>query len=259
MGLIITGLIIFISAAPIAGFMLWLRQVRKKETARHRAIVETPTTPIAQMQTGGFYELQGRAVASDQGTVVSPLTGRPLLGCFIDIKAAYHGGKNGVQWRQIGKLRDRREFWLDDGSGRRAWITPQDASAILPTTRHGGADVGVVIGGTQETTVAMTPHVAAWAQQQSGEMGRDLTVVESVIAEGEQLYVLGWAYDHNGVMCLRNHPPDHELMLSTLSEAQLVELMGGRAKWRAGLLGCFGGTAVLGLLLLLAGVLVKAL
>ena len=40
----------------------------------------------------------------------------------------------------------RRNFWLDDGSGQRAWIAPHGAPLVMPTRSYAESP-GEVIGG----------------------------------------------------------------------------------------------------------------
>ena len=249
-------LLLFLVAPPLLVIWLVLHLGQLKEVAQYRPMMKTPCTPIALVAQDGFVALQGRAVASDQGTVTSPLSGRRTLTCFIDIKEAYrkHSGSGaGIGWQTIHELRERREFWLDDGSGKRAWISPQDAEAIMVQTRYGGARE-IVIGGPPETVVDMTPAVEAWARQTTGSLDKKLSVEESVIDEGALLYVLGWALDHEGVPVLRN-APGRKLILSTLTEAQLRELIDARSTARLILLLCGCVSAVTGVLMIGIGII----
>ncbi|MBW2458197.1 MAG: hypothetical protein JRI68_27075 [Deltaproteobacteria bacterium] len=251
--LFVVGLLILLLVAPpLLVVWLVLTLVQRKEVAQYRTMVDTPCTPIAQVGQGGLVALQGQAVASDQGTVTSPISGRVGLALYLDVKAAYrkHSQSGGLEWRVIHKLREKREFWLDDGSGRRAWISPHDAPAIMLQTRYGGTRA-VVIGGPPERVVEMTPAVDAWARQTTGEQERRLCVEESVIDDGAPLYAIGWAFDHEGVPVLRC-APGKELTLSTLTEAQLLELIHGRSTLRTVLLVC-------GCLSLVAGVVMIVL
>lgn len=228
MGFIVTGAIGMFIALPCLVVIMILHFARKGEVANYRAILETPTIPIAQLRQPGFVELMGRCVAGDQGVLVSPLTGRRVLGYYIDIKGRY-AGRNGPNWRTMREIRDRREFWLDDGSGRRAWITPHEARAILPQLRYGGTNA-IVIGGPPETVLPMTPQIDAWARGHVQD-NRVLSVEAREIEEGAPLYALGWVFEHDGVMVMREKP-DCEMFISTLSESQLTELLAGRAKNR---------------------------
>ncbi len=81
-----------------------------------------------------------------------------------------------------------------------------------------------------------------------------LCVEESVIEEGAPLYALGWAFDHEGVPVLRN-APGRELMLSTLTDAQLRELIDARSTLRLSLLVCGCVCAVAGVLMLGIGII----
>jgi len=237
--LFVVGLILLLFLGPpLLVVWLVLTLAQRKEVAQYRTMVDTPATPIAQIGQGGLVALQGRALASDQGTVTSPISGRAGLALFIDVKAAHRktSDAGGLEWRPIHKLRDKREFWLDDGSGTRAWICPHDAPAVMLQTRYGGTR-SVVIGGPPEQVFEMTPAVDAWARQVTGEGQRKLCVEESVIEDGAPLYVLGWAMVHEGVPVLRS-APGRELTLSTLSEAQLLELIHARSTLRTVLLVC---------------------
>lgn len=251
--LLVIGLLLLFVAPPLLLIWLVLFLSQRKEAADYRSIVATPTVPIAQARPG-FVALQGRTAASDRGTVISPVSGRRVLACYVDVKAAYRkmSGSGGLEWRTVQELRERREFWLDDGSGKRAWISPHDAPAVMVQVRYGGTH-SVVLGGPPETVVAMTPEVDQWARSITGIADRKLCVEESVIEEGSPLYAIGWAQDQSGVLVLCN-APSQQLMLSTLTEAQLRELINRRSTLRHALLisGCVA--AVAGVLMIVIGV-----
>jgi hypothetical protein len=257
--LLVVGLIaLFLVGPPLLVVWLVLHLGQHKEQAQHRTIAATPPTPIAHARSGGLVALQGRAVASDQGTLPSPLSGRPALVCTLDIKEAHRriGGSGGIEWRTIHKLRERREFWLDDGSGKRAWISPQDAQVIMVQTRYGGTG-SVVLGGPPEMVVEMTPAVDGWARQTVGDVPGRLSVEDSVIEEGATIYALGWPFDHQGVLVLR-HDPGRELLLSSLTETQLSGLLGARATGRRILL-LSGCACLIGGLVMIAIAIVTSL
>ena len=67
---------------------------------------------------GATCSARGRAVASEQGTLRTPLTDREALLSRVDIYA--RGGSNSGGTSCVDSVRDQRNFYLDDGSGR--WL-----------------------------------------------------------------------------------------------------------------------------------------
>jgi hypothetical protein len=181
------------------------------------------------------------------------MNGRQLLAYEIDIKAWHPGGRTSGpgagSHHTVRKMRDGRAFWLDDGSGQRAWIAPQGAQLVMPTQSY-GESAGEVIGGLPETLHVWTPQIEAWARGHAGGSMRRLKVATRELEVGSTLSVLGSAQQRNGVICLDGNTPAQELVLSTVTEAQLEGVLGkrGRGCWGAGLLGVgltLGGVAMI--------------
>lgn len=215
------------------GVLNILTGTSRREQAICRALKRTPTTPIARVATPGLVKLQGRVVVSDRGTVVCPTSGRPVVTYRINATERVPHHKSTIQ-RPLFEDRDRREYWLDDGSGRRAWVTPHDGMVVLPTVEYRNYNYayhGEIGAGTPTTLRQMAPQLETWVAQRAGHHGSFL-VQEQCIAEGDSLLVLGQAHFHAGVLALRNQPPPNRLLMSTLNEQELIELYGARDQVR---------------------------
>lgn len=221
--LVAIGIGVLSIAVSLWALVLLLHLLRTSQQAMYRSIVETPTTPVAQIRREGLVELQGCAVASDQGSVTSPLSGKPVLTYHVDIKV--DRGGPGASWHVAESLRDRREFWLDDGSGQRAWVTPHDAKTVMTVTRYGGPPT---VGGPPMTHYDLTPEMERWARTRSGASGGRILVDSREIALGSHIYALGWASLPDGIVCMRQ-APGRQLVLSTFNEQQLLDILGSRA------------------------------
>lgn len=185
--------------------------------AKHALLVATPTTPIASTPTGQVVEIEGMAGPSEQGFVVSPLSGRQALAYRVLV---WHmGGTPSVSYR----AEDRREFWLRDQSGAYARILPEKASLELPELRYvldrsnaGSTDAHV-------TYVPISPAQREWAIAVGGPSGSELMVEEALIAPGDRVLAQGLSERApDGSLFLRHHP-GQELMLSTLGERALID------------------------------------
>jgi len=249
------GVVILITGGVLLGLMLLLMRARRSEEETWRLLAATPTTPIAEVTGPGLVGLQGRVVTSDQGTVVSPVSGRPMVSYRIDICQWFSGARpSGSKLRVVYTERERREFWLDDGSGRRAWISPREASIMLPNVQYCAAPLtGAVLGGTAPTEHPITPQMEAWAMQRTGTTG-PYVIDERCIAEGDPLVVLGRASFHDGVLVLRSDPPEHRLLMSTMTEQQIFDHFAEAAYVRKVLLTVSLGATCVGALLIALGI-----
>jgi len=227
-------------------FLVVVSTGRIEEVEDHRRIVRTPTTPIARTPGGGMVALHGRAVASEQGHTVSPVSRRPALVFRVNVAALYLGHKRS-SYHQVYTEKDRREFWLDDGSGERAW--PNGAGMYVPVVEYGHG--GIVIGGMPSRDMELTSAIEAWARQKSGEAHAKIRVEEHLITPGDALFVCGYGYRHNGVLVMCNQP-GNQLLLSTFSEAQLLDLYAKFVTRRKVLILVVGAVAIIGLLMIVS-------
>ncbi len=72
---------------------------------------ETPTTPIASATTGTRIDVRGVVVPSEEGVVRSPLTGRELVSCAIEVHDN-DATENGAG--RVHSSTDSRAFWVRD-------------------------------------------------------------------------------------------------------------------------------------------------
>jgi hypothetical protein len=223
------------------------------EHRRYRAVINTPTTPIAQVGGEGLVALQGRALAGDEGLVTSPVSGRQVIAYDIEVKEWHGSQQRGGTHRAVRTLSTRHGFWLDDGSGNHVWINPQGATLLMPTVSY-AASAGEVIGGLPETVHVWTPQLEAWARHESRGSTRRLKVTTREIESGTNLRAIGWASRNGGVMCMRSDHPGAELVLSTLTEMQLTGLLGKRLLVRNAMAGIGCSLAVVSVALMIIGI-----
>jgi hypothetical protein len=187
---------------------------------RHlRPHVNTATTPIARTPRDCVVEIQGTVVASEQGVLSSPMTGRPAVIFHVEV----FDSEGSV--RTVYRADEVRAFWLDDGSGQLARIEPLGAR-LTGSTRYvertdlGAAGPGVALAPLSRAGLAWVASVAPRTKP------RYAVVDETTILLQQPLLALGHAVTGpNGELVLRQHP-DHVLSLSTLPEHELVAVLG---------------------------------
>jgi hypothetical protein len=213
--------------------VLVITLAHRKEHGRFQAVLDTPTVPIAQWRGAGFVEVQGRALAGDEGMVTSPVTGRQVISYDIAIER-YVRSRHGGSYRLLRSYSERRGFWVDDGSLKHAYVDLRGAVLLSATVSY-AQESGDVVGALPQIVHRWTPQLEAWARREANDAVGRLKIATREIDSGSRIYVLGEARDNGGVMCLRAQPGT-ELVVSTLDESQLVAVLGKRARVRRGIL-----------------------
>lgn len=235
----------------IGGVLLYLvLPLGGGDAARQRAPATPPTAPISQVPTGYAAQVCGQAVASEQGLVRCPTSGREALLYRIDISILTgpsgphsHGARS---FLPIHTARERHDFYVDDGTGR-ARIFPAEAFMVVPVVEYGRAITGVVLGGPPVEQRPLTPQLEQWAESQTALSGT-FKITEKLIAPGEPVLARGLAErDSSGGLFFRNHEPQHQLLLSTLGEPERTQGYAARAMTRKVI-------AAIGLAMLLLGI-----
>ena len=123
-GLLIVGALVF-----LIGVIITLTNI--KNWKRRQRIIATPTSPVAQAPGNGLVEIKGRVVASEQGIIQTPFSGRHAVWTRITVQELRSSGKNSY-WHTLLTEADGRVFMVDDGSGQMARVMPVGANV------HGG-------------------------------------------------------------------------------------------------------------------------
>jgi hypothetical protein len=251
--MLIAGLVVMLVAALLLATALLNRMADRPAMERYRRIVETPTTPIAKLATGGLVEIHGRAVASDQGYVTSPVTSRQLLLYFVDVLADRGRAEGGTRYWSRHTEEQRRDFWLDDGSGERAYISPQHAKLVLGGTRFApfASDHRGVIPHVDVPMHAapLTQAMHHWATRATSRPDEEHVIHENAVGEGDYVYAIGEAYRQDGTLVLRQ-TADTKVLVSNLSEQQLREIYESKANTASWLLRISIALSIVGVVLL---------
>ena len=124
------------------------------------------------------------------------------------------------------RLRETRAFWLDDGSGARAWIEPHGCVTRIQATQHG--EFAGIRGARGDLlpnrVIPLAPAVHQWSLQHYRPFGPSrITVDETVVAPGDTVFVIGRAKrSAEGVLSVaQSSEPNEQLLISTLSPAAL--------------------------------------
>ncbi|MCC6527801.1 MAG: hypothetical protein IT373_34470 [Polyangiaceae bacterium] len=232
MFLAIAGLGFFLPGLILTLLFGALLRVRRGEVRTHERILRTPTTPIARISGAGVFEIVGRALPSEQGTVRSPLSGREAFIHNLTVSRTYRH-----EVRVLHQEVDRRAFLVDDGSGERARVLPLGGALIARTRRYGegGVHAAVVIGDLPSEPAALTAEGVAWLAARTGCSPREVQIDERTIQAGDMVYVLGPAErgprDASGRSEVVFRHVDEEggkLLVSNCTEGELAAVLGVR-------------------------------
>jgi hypothetical protein len=222
-----TGFFIIGAILAVIGVVLVLSG--RKSMRRRKRIISTPTTPIAKA-SGGLIEVNGRIVASEQGMLVAPFSGRPAVWARVRVEEHRGSGKNS-RWVTIVNETDERHFFVDDGSGELARVIPTSAEVLLDLQK-------VASSGTfNDAPPHLEQFLASRGIATTGFFGfnKSLRYEEALLCPGDALYAIGRAERAGGAGAgpFRQGPPgqlvfqhqgpdERELILTNKTEAQLV-------------------------------------
>ena len=205
----------------------------RKNLARRRRILDTPTTKIAQAPASGLIEVDGVIAPSEQGAFQAPFSGRWAVWAKVSVEEHRGSGKN-ARWVTILSEVAERAFLVDDRSGEIARVMPEGANVILETQR-------VASSGTFQDA---PPHLAGFLASrgistQGWLFNKALRYQEQLLMPGDHLYAIGpcrrdasgqqgaFRDGPQGQLVLFAMPGDvrQELILTNKTEAQLVSSM----------------------------------
>ena len=158
----------------------------RKNLARRRRIIATPTTPVAQAAGGAPVEITGRVLPSEQGVVAAPFSQRPAVWARVQVQQLVRTGRSS-HWRTVHKEEDSRQFWIDDGSGQMARVLPQGAEMSVTVETVGGSG----------TLRDAAPHVEAFLQSRNLKstnflgLNKRMRYTEELIQPNERAFALG--------------------------------------------------------------------
>lgn len=193
----------------------------RRAKAIHRVLASTLPTPIASARPGRVVVIEGTVVPSEQGLVVTRVSGR---------HAVYHH----VVIRRVSSKVDpchtaheRRDFWIQDASGACARIAAPLPAVIVRHTRFtpsGRSPPGLMTPHPPECLgyQPFSPSVLSWLGQIT-TVDERLMAVEQVIAPGERVQVLGLARRAPDGTLFLTPAPKLDLLVSTLSAHELLE------------------------------------
>lgn len=160
--------------------------VNIKNLKRRSRILNTPTSPIAQAPGNGPVEIQGRILASEHGVVMAPFSGRHCVWVRITVQELRRRGRSST-WVTVINESDGRPFFVDDGSGGYARVSPMGAHIILD--KHKIASSG--------TFNDASPHLEAFLQSRGIQstsffgFNKQMRYEEEVLSPNDPLYAIG--------------------------------------------------------------------
>ncbi|MBZ0116795.1 MAG: hypothetical protein K8H88_07365, partial [Sandaracinaceae bacterium] len=156
-------------------------------------------------------------------------------------------------------VRDRRPFYIDDGSGVCARVETGEGQPMIAASHvYGPPTSTVVIGGTPDTRGPITVELAGWLRSKGIGTG-EVIVTETLLAPGDRVFAIGpcgWQSSswQGREPVLRNlGKGEQELLLSNLDESRLLALYGTRRKVRRVLLAIALGILATGVVAMAVG------
>ena len=197
---------------------------------RRRRILDAPTCPIAQAPGNGPVEIQGRIVASEQGAIVGPFSGKQGVYVRVVVQEYRSSGKSG-HWRTVLDQAQSREFFVDDGSGQLARVVPHAAHFVLDraTLQTSGA--------FHDASPQLEQFLSSYGLKSTSWLGfnKQMRYQEELLGPGDPLYAIGPSQRRAGppvqdgyrtapgsLLVLWGGAGTDELILTNKSEAQLV-------------------------------------
>jgi hypothetical protein len=223
--------ILIVVAIYLFALPLLLSRVRRSRRLLRR--FAKALTRIADIEPSGEVHFCGQVVPSAQGVLSSPNGEQAVCWSAKVYDLSHDSGQSRHE------ANERRQFWVDDGSGRRALVLPTGCSIVTRTTQHGdneGGQTGHDAGDAPRDHVDMTQTMLAWAQATSAFITGDrIVVLEEVIAPGQQVHVLAaTTLQPDGTLCARGDGDD-SLVVSNYSDSDIGAVLGGASRRYAAL------------------------
>lgn len=135
----------------------------------------TPTSPIARAPSSGRVEIAGKVVAGPEGAARSPVLGVDAVTWWTQISEDLGSAR-----KILATLERDADFFVDDGSGALARVSPKNAKVMLAPQRTAGPEAEA------------RAHALAVAAKPDIDPKR-VFFSETVLAPGDAVYALGEA------------------------------------------------------------------
>ena len=153
---------------------------------RRARIIATPTSAIAQAPGNGPVEIKGKIVASEQGVIMAPFSGRQAVWVRVTVQEKRSTGRSSY-WATVVKETDGRPFMVDDNSGQQARVLPPGANVILDSQQ-------VASSGTfKDAPQHLEGFLASRGLKSTSFLGfnKAMRYEEQVLVAGDNLYAIG--------------------------------------------------------------------
>lgn len=200
-------LAISLIAVAVEGYFIF-EICRRRGMAKR--IKDTPTSKIGEI-TDGYREIKGRVVAADQTKMLkAPLSGYECVYYEFEVTEPREGGDRTV----VSDVKTA-PWDLDDGTGV-ASVDLEGAKLNLDTDRHGRS------GFWKPHSPKLEYALAKYNKSGKGWVfSKNLEYNETILEEGDRLYVLGPATVAEGRVCFKASG-DQPLIVSDKSERDLL-------------------------------------
>lgn len=171
---LVGGMLIFFGAILVLSQWSAIARIRR---------LRRPPTPIASITEPGEYNIRGRAVASELGTLKAPLTGRNALLYRVLITTMGGAANNTIASKTADLAGGQLEFNVDDGSGRCLRVNAVDSTSYLVPK--------VIFDGRRPLCGDAPQEVLDWTTERLGHPRDNVSVDERVIDPGQQVSLVG--------------------------------------------------------------------
>jgi hypothetical protein len=182
-GLLIAGVVVLLIAFA---FFWWGRSNMLKA----KRIEDTPTTPCRNV-TDGFVEVKGRVKGASR-LLTSPLAKRPCVYYRFHVEEHVQRGKNSY-WRTVVDDKQCCGLLIDDASQSPVCVNLMGADLHLKPDTH--ARSGFMKDAPPELEVTLREYGRS---SQGLIFNKSMRYAETILEEGDELYVLGTAQREPG-------------------------------------------------------------